>query len=217
MTIPADEISDGSMSEQSFATEWLARKTVVAIGPGIGTAPENVQLVLRVAGEAWKAKLPLVVDADGLTALASASTKKWKRPTSVTVLTPHPGEMSRLTGLPAKELLQRRVEVARAFAEKRGVYLVLKGVRTLIASPDGQVLVNPTGTPAMAKGGSGDILTGMIAGFLAQFPKADASLVIAAAVYLHGLAAQMAAKSDQTLLATDILGSLPEAILSLRK
>jgi NAD(P)H-hydrate epimerase len=87
----------------------------------------------------------------------------------------------------------------------------------LFASPDGQILVNPTGTPAMAKGGSGDILTGMIAGFLAQFPKAEAALVIAAAVYLHGLAAQIAAKSEQTLLATDILGALPEAILSLRK
>ena len=97
------------------------------------------------------------------------------------VITPHPGEMARLTGLPAKEVLQRRVEVAREFAEKRGVYLVLKGFRTLIASPDGQVLVNPSGTPAMAKGGSGDILTGMIAGFLAQFPKAAPALVIAAA------------------------------------
>ncbi len=214
MTIPADEMPDGSMAERSFSADWLERKTIVAIGPGVGTASQNAKLVLRVAEEAWKAKLPLVVDADGLTALASA--KKWKRPASVTVLTPHPGEMSRLTGLPVKEVLQRRVEVAREFAEKRGVYLVLKGFRTLIASPDGQVLVNPTGTPAMAKGGSGDVLTGMIAGFLAQFPKAGPALVIAAAVYLHGLAAQMAAKSEQTLLATDILSALPQAHSSLR-
>ena len=217
MTIPAQETSDGSMGEGSFASDWLARKTVVAIGPGIGTAPENIKLVLRIAGEAWRAKVPLVVDADGLTALASAEATKWKRPASVTVLTPHPGEMSRLTGLTVKEVSQRRVEIAREFSEKRGVYLVLKGFRTLIALPDGQVLVNPTGTPAMAKGGSGDILTGMIAGFLAQFPKADAAIVIAAAVYLHGLAAQRAAESEQTLLATDVLGALPEAIRSLRK
>jgi NAD(P)H-hydrate epimerase len=217
MTIPVEEIPDGSMSERAFTAGWFDRKTVVAIGPGVGTVPENAKLVLRVAEEAWKTKLPLVVDADALTALASAGPKKWKRPASVTVLTPHPGEMVRLTGLPVKEVLQRRIEVAREFAEKRGVYVVLKGFRTLVASPDGHVLVNPTGTPAMAKGGSGDILTGMIAGFLAQFPQADASLVIAAAVYLHGLAAQMAAKSAQTLLATDILGALPEAILSLQK
>ena len=106
--------------------------------------------------------------------------------------------------------------MAREFARKRGVYLVLKGFRTLIAAPDGHVMVNPTGTPAMAKGGSGDILTGMIAGFLAQFAQADPAIVIAAAVYLHGLAAEIAAKSEQTLLATDILGALPEAIISLR-
>jgi NAD(P)H-hydrate epimerase len=89
----------------------------VAIGPGVGTAPGNAKLVLHVAEAAWKAKLPLVVDADGLTALDIAGPKKWKRPASVTVLTPHPGEMSRLTGLPVKEVLQRRMEVARELAE----------------------------------------------------------------------------------------------------
>jgi len=213
MTEPAAELDDGSIGGGSFAPHWLERKTVVAAGPGLGTAPANQDLVLRLVREA---KCPLVIDADGITALAAIQEKAWRRPKALMVLTPHPGEMSRLTGLSVKEISARRVEVAREFARKRGVYLVLKGFRTLIAAPDGHVMVNPTGTPAMAKGGSGDILTGMIAGFLAQFAQADPAIVIAAAVYLHGLAAEIAAKSEQTLLATDILGALPEAITRVR-
>ena len=126
--------------------------------------------------------------------------------------------MGRLMGLSSAEVQQRRIEIARAFAEAKGAYVVLKSFRTLIASPDGQVLVNPTGTPAMAKGGSGDILTGMIAGLLAQFHDARPELAIVAAVYLHGLAGELAVAegSEQTLAATDLLGYLPEAIRRVR-
>ena len=153
-----------------------------------------------------------------MTALASDESD-WGGDGRVLVLTPHPGEMSRLTGLPVAEIQNRRVEIAREFAQRRGVCLVLKGDRTLTATPDGRVLVNPTGTPGMASGGSGDILTGMIAGLLAQFSDEPPERVVAAAVYLHGLAAELATEegSEQSMLATDILSCLPRAIRGLRE
>ena len=214
MTEPGEEAEDGSLDESAYRESWFDRATVVAVGPGLGTSPANQKLVRRIVAEV---ELPLVVDADGLTALAGAGKRSWDAKSRLLVLTPHPGEMSRLTGLSTEEIEQRRVEVARHFAEERQVYLVLKGYRTLTATPDGLVFVNPTGTPAMASGGTGDILTGMISGFLAQFPKENPELVIAAAVYLHGLAAELAAKEtgELSMLATDILQHLPEAIRSL--
>jgi NAD(P)H-hydrate epimerase len=129
------------------------------------------------------------------------------------VFTPHPGEMARLTGLAAAAIQQDRVAAARNLALQRRVTVVLKGQRTLIAFPDGRVWINPTGTPAMASGGTGDILTGMIAGFLGQFPDQPAN-AIAAAVYLHGLAGELgaAALGEKPLLATDLLRYLPAAL-----
>lgn len=213
MTIPVVEEADGSMGASSFDASTLDGKTVVALGPGLGTGVANQALAARIVSEV---ETPLVVDADGLTALAAM--KDWQTKSPCLVLTPHPGEMGRLMGLSSAEVQQRRIEIARAFAEAKGAYVVLKGFRTLIASPDGQVLVNPTGTPAMAKGGSGDILTGMIAGLLAQFHDARPELAIVAAVYLHGLAGELAVAegSEQTLAATDLLGYLPEAIRRVR-
>jgi len=209
MTVPSDELEDGSMGASAFNTTWLDGKTVVAIGPGLGTSEENRELVARVLR---KAKTPLVVDADGLTALAEM--EEWQAASELVVLTPHPGEMARLTRRSNAEVQAERVEVARSLATEKGVYVVLKGFRTLIAAPSGDVLVNPTGTPAMAKGGSGDILTGMTAGLLAQFPQQQPAVVIAAAVYLHGLAGELAAvvRGEQTLAAADLLDYLPGAI-----
>jgi NAD(P)H-hydrate epimerase len=128
------------------------------------------------------------------------------------VLTPHPGEMARLTGLTVAEVQGRRLEVARDFAQRLGMTLVLKGARTLIAHPDGRVAVNTTGNPAMAKGGSGDLLTGLVAGMIAQFP-AQAGMAVEAAVCLHGLAADLTVgEGDQhTLLATDTLQQFSRA------
>ena len=211
MTQPVDELEDGSMGGDAFDPAWLDRKTVVAVGPGLGTLDANQELVRRIVREV---ETPLVVDADGLTALAATPPEEWRPKSRLLVLTPHPGEMSRLTGLSTEDVQQRRLGLARSFARERGVYLVLKGFRTLIATPDGNVLVNPTGTPALAKGGSGDILTGMIAGFLAQFSDAEPEVVIGAAVYLHGLAAEVAVEesSEQTVAATDLLAYLPDAI-----
>jgi hydroxyethylthiazole kinase-like uncharacterized protein yjeF len=176
-------------------------KTVIAIGPGLGhSAPE---LVKRAAG----CGLPMVVDADALT---SDPGRPWPIPT---VMTPHPGEMARLTGMSTAEVQQDRIGVAQSYAVRHGVTLVLKGQRTLIAFADGRVWINPTGTPAMGTGGSGDTLTGMIAGLLAQFPK-QPDEAVAAAVYLGGLAGEIGARElgEKCLIATDILKYLPRAI-----
>ncbi len=215
MTLPVREADAGSMPADAFQPNWTERATVVALGPGIGTKPANQELVRRIVRETG---LPMVVDADGLTALGSDESD-WDAAGRVLVLTPHPGEMSRLTGIPTGEIQKQRVEIAREFAQRRGVCLVLKGYRTLTATPDGRVIVNPTGTPAMASGGSGDILTGMIAGLLAQFADEPPERVVAAAVYLHGLAAELATEegSEQSMLATDILNCLPRAIRGLRE
>jgi ADP-dependent NAD(P)H-hydrate dehydratase / NAD(P)H-hydrate epimerase len=192
------------------------RATVLAIGPGLGTNPE---LVDRLVGGA---NIPTVIDADALNAIAArdASPKtgsegqpKFRGRGIQTILTPHPGEMARLLGLDSAAQITDRVATARAFATERDCCLVLKGHRTLIAFPDGQVWINPTGSPSMAKAGSGDILTGLIAGFVAQLP-ADIPTAVRAAVWLHGRAGQIGAEevTDKCLLATDLLHYLPRAI-----
>jgi NAD(P)H-hydrate epimerase len=159
---------------------------------------------------------PVVLDADGLSAFAGCvgSLRAGGR---TRVLTPHPGEMARLTGQTAAEILARRVEAAREFATRHQVTLVLKGFRTLTAAPDGQVWVNPTGNPGMASGGTGDVLTGMIAGLLAQYPTRPVTEVVAAAVYLHGLAGDLAARElgQISLIAGDLLDALPRAFRAL--
>jgi NAD(P)H-hydrate epimerase len=175
--------------------------TVIAIGPGLG--PRAAELTRCAAG----AGLPMVVDADALTAGPGLP---WPE---VAVLTPHPGEMARLTGKSTADVQADRIGVASAFAQEHRVTLVLKGQRTIIAFGDGRVWIVPTGTPAMGTGGSGDVLTGMIAGLLAQFSK-QADEAVAAAVYLHGLAGECAARelTEKPVIATDILRYLPAAI-----
>jgi len=180
----------------------LERKDVVAIGPGLGTQPKTVELVRRLFAET---KIPMVVDADGLNALAGT---KFRGPGPLRVLTPHPGEMERLTGSKGN-----RLDTARRFATERNVTIVLKGHRTILAFPDGRAWINPTGSPALATGGTGDVLTGMIAGLLGQYPN-EQELAIAAAVYLHGRSGQLGAgkTGERPFLATDVLTYLPEAM-----
>ena len=207
MTEALPETTDGSIAESAAGRlrALLENKDVVALGPGLGTHPETVSLVRSLVSSI---RQPLVIDADGLNALAGASYSG-----ESLVLTPHPGEMGRLAGRSASAVQADRVVVARAFAMERRVRLVLKGQRSLLALPDGRVRINPTGTPAMATGGSGDILTGLIAGLLAQFP-ADAEDAIAAAVWLHGRCGELgaAAIGEKALLATDMLEFLSEAM-----
>ena len=175
----------------------LERKTVVAIGPGLGTDSDSVELVRRLARTV---ELPLVIDADAITALAGVS-DPWPATARPRILTPHPGEMARLAAMG-----ENRIATARGYATKHYCCVVLKGNRTIIAFPDGQVWINPTGSPAMSKAGSGDILTGLIAGLIAQVPS-DGQTAVRAAVYWHGRAGERAAAAlgEKHVLATDLL------------
>jgi len=187
MSMPLDDFS-------------LDRMTVIAVGPGLGPRRE---LLARLMNQA---KVPMVIDADGLNSIAGTD---FQGRGVETILTPHPGEMARLTGAKVED----RLATARGFAKLRKVCVVLKGHRTLIAFPDGRVFINPTGSPAMAKGGSGDILTGMVSGTVAQFP-GDIETAVRAAVFLHGRCGELAAEelTDRCVLATDLLRYLPRAI-----
>jgi hydroxyethylthiazole kinase-like uncharacterized protein yjeF len=210
MTEPLPETGSGVLSAAALEriVELAEKRSVVAIGPGIGTEEETRDVVLRLFRQLKK---PMVVDADALNCLAGQA---WGRDhQALRVLTPHPGEMSRLAGVGIPEIQADRLSAARSFATQRDVTLVLKGEGTLLAFPDGRVWVNTTGSPAMATGGTGDILTGMVSGLLAQFPD-DAERAIAAAVWLHGRAGELAATagSEQTVIATDLLRHLAEAI-----
>jgi NAD(P)H-hydrate epimerase len=202
----AAELMTETLAPERLA-ELAEKKDVIAIGPGMGTRPETVALVRRAAAELPQ---PIVIDADGLNALAGSD---WSVGGKTRVLTPHPGEMARLAGKKTGEIQADRVGAARQMAVERQVTLVLKGERTLLAFPDGRVWVNPTGTPALATGGTGDILTGMVAGFLGQFPK-EPDLAVAAAVYLHGLSGELGAAvlGEKSLTATDLLQYLPAAM-----
>lgn len=222
MTEPLDETQQGTVSEHAgepgALQRLLERKTVAALGPGLSINPETVAFVRKFVQEC---ELPLVLDADGLNAFAGhvSLLDGGKRPL---VLTPHPGEMARLTGLKVADIEHDRVKVARDFALQHHLYLVLKGWRTLIARPDGRVSVNTSGNPGMAKGGSGDVLTGLIAGLIAQFGRQSQSQsqiddtvgdAVCAAVYLHGLSADLEVNEgdEHTLMATDIIRGLPRA------
>lgn len=215
MTEPLAETETGSISCRAFDYSRFAGiasgKSAIALGPGLSTQAETVEFARRVVGE-WP-QVPMVVDADGLNAFAGAA-ELLRGEGRKLILTPHPGEMARLTGLPTREVQARRVEVARQFAAEHKVYVVLKGYRTLIAEPGGQVYVNPTGNPGMATAGTGDVLTGMIAGLLAQHPGLPVEKVVAAAVYWHGAAGDLAAsrRGQRSLLTTDLLAALPEAL-----
>ena len=182
----------------------LERKTVIAVGPGLGPAQELVKNLMS------EAKVPMVIDADGLNSIAGTD---FRGRGVETILTPHPGEMARLVGGKFTD----RLATARAFARDKNVCLVLKGQGTLIALPDGHVWVNPTGSPSMAKGGTGDILTGMIAGLVAQSAAQhpnDIATAVRAAVWLHGRAGELGAEewTDKCLLATELLNYLPRAM-----
>ena len=209
MTEPLPETEAGSIAMRAFERlqDLAEKKNVIAIGPGLGSHPETAELVRRVAGEL---KEPVVMDADALNAIAVGP---WPAQAGPRVLTPHPGEMARLANKTVAEIQASRIETARAFAQERGVYLVLKGNRSVIAAPDGRAWINPTGSPALATGGTGDVLTGMIAGLIAQFPD-QLETAILAAVYLHGRAGETGAKKlgEKTLIATDIFEFLPEAM-----
>jgi len=210
MTEPLAETDAGSIAMREPDDPALAaiteKKTVIAIGPGMGQHPDTVQFIRRFVQES---KTPMVVDADALNALAGQRSR-FEGPR---IFTPHPGEMSRLTGKTIAEIQADRIGHARAFATEHSVYLVLKGNRSVIAFPDGPVWINPTGSPSMATGGTGDVLTGMIAGLVAQFPK-QLETALLSAVYLHGRAGELGGEAlgEKSFMATDLFEFLPAAM-----
>ena len=223
MTAAMPETGQGTLSLKALEGDRFDKlvegKTVLAVGPGLTTEPETAEVVRRIVE---KYDLPLVLDADGLNAFSIGKDEvadKLKAKGRTRVLTPHPGEMGRLCGVGSTEVQSRRVEVARAFASKNQLHVILKGFRTLTAAPDGQVWVNGSGNPGMATGGAGDVLTGIVAGMLARYSGQPVTEVVAAAVYLHGAAGDAAAENvgQEALIASDILNHVPEALLRIKR
>jgi hydroxyethylthiazole kinase-like uncharacterized protein yjeF len=210
MTEPLRETRDGTISEGAAAQlDAVAKgKSVLAIGPGISRNAETAQFVRTlVAG----AEVPVVLDADGLNAFEGA-TEDLNGRGRVLVITPHPGEMARLAGCSTADVQKERLGVARKFAREHELIVVLKGNRTLVVQPDGETWVNTTGNPGMSTGGTGDILTGMVAAMIAQHPR-DVTMAVCAAVHLHGLAGDVMREivGEHSMVATDLLRGLPDA------
>lgn len=218
MTEPCEETDAGSISlralEYGHMDTLVKGKTVLAIGQGISRHAETSEFVRTIVA---KYATPMVLDADGLNAFEGAAEKLSGKGRTL-VITPHPGEMARLTGLSIPDVQKARISVARSFAREHDLIVVLKGHRTLIVQPNGEVWVNTTGNPGMATGGTGDVLTGIVAGMLVQNPS-RAVEAIAAAVYLHGLAGDVASETmgEHSLVATDLIEALPEAFRRVRE
>lgn len=214
MTLPLPA-NDGTLSVDALPLilEKLQKVDVLAIGPGL-SQQANVQEMLRRLLP--KVNKPMVIDADALNALAG-STEILRQLTAPAVLTPHPGEMSRLLGISLAEVQEQRLPLTVNSADEWGCTVLLKGARTLIAAPGGVLYINPTGNPGMATAGSGDVLTGIIAGFIAQGMQADQAA--AAGAYIHGLAGDYAGKhlGYCGLTAGDIINYLPQSIMRVEK
>jgi hydroxyethylthiazole kinase-like uncharacterized protein yjeF len=211
MTEALPETDEGLDADAVERVLELARD-VVAVGPGLGQAPATRDFVIRLVD---RATMPLVIDADGLNAFSAEPDRLAGREGRDVIITPHTGEMARLVGMSANEVQSSRLEIAQNFALAHHVYVVLKGHRTLIATPDGKIFINPTGNPGMATGGTGDVLTGMIAAWLAQLLDAEAACKLA--VYLHGMAGDLAEadEGEVSMTAGDVAGHIGDAILEL--
>ncbi len=219
MTEGLPETEDGTVSLEALncgrLDKLVEEKSVLAVGPGLTTTKETSELVRQVVA---KYEHPLVLDADGLNAFSGyMDTLSGRGRTRV--LTPHPGEMARMKGISSAEVQAKRIELACDMAIQNELHVALKGYRTLTAGPTGEVWVNPTGNPGMATAGTGDVLTGMIAGLLAQYPDHPVSEVVAAAIYLHGLAGDLAVDrvEEQAFVASDLLDAISNAFRSLRQ
>jgi NAD(P)H-hydrate epimerase len=212
MTEPLDETPTGSVAARALDRVLEIEPDVIAVGPGLGRDSSTVDFVLGLLD---RSTVPLVLDADALNALAGNVAHLAAREGRTIVLTPHPGEMARLLGTTTQEVQADRIEAALSFATLHHVYLVLKGHRTLIATPDGELFINPTGNPGMATGGTGDVLTGMLAAWLGQL--LDAGAACRLAVFLHGAAGDLAeaAEWEVSLVASDLVAHIGDALLEL--
>jgi NAD(P)H-hydrate epimerase len=211
MTQPLANNAEGLDPDSVDQVLEMARDVVV-IGPGIGQLPGTKRFVNTLVD---RATMPLVVDADGLNAFSAEPDRLTGREGRDVIITPHPGEMARLVGMSTDEVQRRRLEVARNFARGHHVYVVLKGHRTLIATPDEKAFINPTGNAGMATGGTGDVLSGMIAAWLGQLLDAEAACKLA--VYLHGMAGDLAAahNGEVSMTALDLADHIGAALMDL--
>jgi NAD(P)H-hydrate epimerase len=209
MSEPLPETSARTLALKARDTivELATARDAVALGPGIGLDGETQQVARSLVQELRK---PMAVDADALTALAGRLETLREAP-AARCLTPHPGEMARMLGGRVDEVQRDRIECVRQFATRHRAYVVLKGARSVVGAPDGRVLVNPTGNPGMASGGTGDVLTGMLGAFLARGLEPGAAML--ASVYLHGSAGDIAAErvGEEALIARDVIAAIPEA------
>ena len=209
MTAPLPETPAGTLAlaaHDALVHLGLARDAV-AIGPGLGLEAQTQEVVRRLARDLAR---PMAIDADGLTALAG-HLHLLREARGPRCLTPHPGEMARMLGVKVEDVQRDRIETVRAFSSRYRVHCVLKGATSVIGAPDGRVFLNPTGNPGMASGGTGDVLTGILGGFLAR--GMDACAALCAAVYIHGLAGDLAAArvGEEALVASDVVEALPQA------
>jgi ADP-dependent NAD(P)H-hydrate dehydratase / NAD(P)H-hydrate epimerase len=213
MTEPLAATKAGTISERclegSLFASLLNGKRALAIGPGLSTQDETQKFVRVIVGQRT---VPIILDADGLNAFAGRASAL-KHADGMLCVTPHPGEMARLLGTTVKEVQAHRLDVALQSAHEWNAIVILKGAATLIASPDGHAFVNSTGNPGMATGGTGDVLTGIIAGLTAQFGTADWPRLLAFGVYLHGLAGDIAyaENGEAPLMASDLIRAIPRA------
>ena len=214
MTAPLLSTEEGTASLRNLDYECFENvaqgKSVIAMGPGLSTNQETQQFVRAVL---QKATLPIVLDADGLNAFVGHTEELRKRGPELLVLTPHPGEMARLLDTKTSDVQARRLEVALQAAAQWQAFVILKGFHTILATPGGRAYINSTGNAGMATGGTGDVLTGMLAGLTAEFGTQDWERVLGFGVHLHGLAGDIAANrvGEAPLVASDLIEALPEA------
>jgi NAD(P)H-hydrate epimerase len=213
MLLPLTETKRGVLGEDAFETvaQFAEGASTLVIGPGLGLEASTQKLVRRMIEGICK---PMVIDASAIDALMGhiGVLAKSRRNSDFRVITPHPGEMARLTGIRVADIQANRKDIAKEFANEYNVTVILKGKATVVASPVGSIYINSTGNPGMARGGSGDILSGMVAAFLGQGLSAFEAAKYA--VYLHGLAGDLAAKEKTQLgmIASDMIEKIPEAI-----
>jgi ADP-dependent NAD(P)H-hydrate dehydratase / NAD(P)H-hydrate epimerase len=202
---------DSFMKQAKFRFERIQEgKTVLAVGPGLGMHPETQDFIRSIVKRTYR---PVILDADGLNAFAGRADDLRERKSKFVAITPHPGEMARLLNSSTEALLQDRVKTAQEAAQRWDVHVILKGSHTVIAAPDGRTFINATGNAGLAKGGSGDVLTGVLAALTGQFKTDDWLRVLALGVYLHGAAADLAVVGTDPsgLLASEVAAAVPQA------
>jgi ADP-dependent NAD(P)H-hydrate dehydratase / NAD(P)H-hydrate epimerase len=214
MTEPLKATKSGALSLRNLVDgtfgELEEGKSVLAIGPGLGTHSQTQEFIRTIVTQT---ELPVVLDADGLNAFAGHAHSLRKRKTKFLAVTPHPGEMARLLGVSTKDVQADRVKAARESALKWNAHVILKGFHTIIASPTGDLFINTTGNAGLAKGGSGDVLTGLLAGLTSQFGTHDWHCVLTLGVYLHGIAAENSAQTHELsgVLAQEVVRNIPSS------